>query len=173
MTKVAVIGNAGGGKSTLSQALSQTKKLPHYYVDLIQWQPNWIPTSAEDIARKFKIILQEECWLIDGWGDWVSIEERFSIADTIIMIDLPLRYHYWWSMKRQVKCIFQPREDLPPNCPMLGKTKQLLQTIAYVHEYMRPRLLELLSHYQQDRNTKVYRLCSPSELKDFTNTYSI
>lgn len=172
MTKVAVIGNAGGGKSTLCRRLGQAKRLPHYYVDLIQWQPNWIPTPADDVSRKLADILQEERWIIDGWGDWDSIEKRFSSADTIIMVDMPLYYHYWWSIKRQIKNIFQPREDLPPNCPMLGKSKQLLQTIAYVHKYMRPQLLELLDVYQHDSNTQVYILRSPSELKRFTNAHA-
>ena len=168
MTKVAVIGNAGGGKSTLCRHLSLVKKLPHHYVDLIQWQPNWIPTSAEEVSRKLNAILQEDKWVIDGWGDWTSIEQRFSLADTIIMVDLPLRYHYWWSLKRQLKSIFQSREDLPANCPMLGKTRQLLQTIGYVHEHLRPKLLDLLTVYQNDPKTNVYQLCSPVELKQFT-----
>jgi adenylate kinase family enzyme len=49
MTRVAVIGNAGGGKSMLCRLLSDARKLPHFPVDIIQWRPGtillatWIP----------------------------------------------------------------------------------------------------------------------------------
>ena len=115
MTRVAVIGNAGGGKSTLCRSLSESKQLPHFYVDLIQWQPNWKPTPVEEMQEKLN----------------------------------------------------NPREDLPPNCPMLGKTKQLLQTIAYVHEQLRPQLLDLINIYKADVNTAVYHLRTPTEIKQF------
>ncbi len=35
MTQVAVIGNAGGGKSTLSRRLSQAIGLPLYSIDML------------------------------------------------------------------------------------------------------------------------------------------
>ncbi len=38
MKKVAVFGNAGGGKSTLSKRLSEITGLPLYVLDKIQYQ---------------------------------------------------------------------------------------------------------------------------------------
>jgi adenylate kinase family enzyme len=39
MRKVAVLGNAGGGKSTLAAKLSARTGVPLYSVDLLRWKP--------------------------------------------------------------------------------------------------------------------------------------
>ena len=39
MKRVAVFGNAGGGKSTLAKRLSEMTKLPLHPIDLIQYRP--------------------------------------------------------------------------------------------------------------------------------------
>jgi len=44
MTRVAVIGNAGGGKSTMCRSLRHVQQLPYYAIDKIQWKPNWGPS---------------------------------------------------------------------------------------------------------------------------------
>lgn len=41
MKKVAVFGNAGGGKSTLSQNLAQITGLPWVPLDYLQYKPGW------------------------------------------------------------------------------------------------------------------------------------
>ena len=39
MRKVAVFGNAGGGKSTLARQLAEVTRLPLYPLDTIQYKP--------------------------------------------------------------------------------------------------------------------------------------
>jgi adenylate kinase family enzyme len=95
MTRVAIIGNAGGGKSTLGRRLAARYDLPLFSVDQVQWQPNWIPAPPEELARELDHIASGERWIIDGWGPWTSIEQRFNAADTIVFIDLPLWVHFW------------------------------------------------------------------------------
>ncbi len=54
MTRVAVIGNAAGGKSTLCRQLSHARKLPYFPVDKIQWRPGWhlVPESERQRYNK-------------------------------------------------------------------------------------------------------------------------
>jgi adenylate kinase family enzyme len=40
MRRVAVFGNAGGGKSTLARQLAQLTQLPLYSIDMIQYRPD-------------------------------------------------------------------------------------------------------------------------------------
>lgn len=42
MRRVEIIGNGGGGKSTLAIRLSRDFDLPYHSVDPIQWQPGWV-----------------------------------------------------------------------------------------------------------------------------------
>jgi adenylate kinase family enzyme len=68
MTRVAVIGNAGGGKSTLCRKLSQALDLELFPIDRIQWKPGWIPTPYKEIKHHHDKILSHDRWIIDGWG---------------------------------------------------------------------------------------------------------
>jgi shikimate kinase len=45
MQRIAVIGNAGGGKSTLCMQLSQALNIPVHMIDKIQWKPGWVSES--------------------------------------------------------------------------------------------------------------------------------
>lgn len=49
MKRIAVIGNAGGGKSTLCRKLSKAKNIPLYPIDRIQWKPGWKPALADEV----------------------------------------------------------------------------------------------------------------------------
>ena len=57
MKRVAVFGNAGGGKSTLSKRLSEITGLPLYVLDKIQYQSGGIEVSQEDYKRLHQEIL--------------------------------------------------------------------------------------------------------------------
>jgi adenylate kinase family enzyme len=169
MSRVAIIGNAGGGKTTLAYKLGKALRIGVHPMDKIQWQPNWRPTPAAQLRRKHTEILAEEKWIIDGWGGWDLITERFEAADTIIFVDFTIALHYWWSFKRQLKSIFIPRSDLPPNCPMLPKTLELFRLMWLVHRQMRPQLRQLIASFEGRK--RVIELRSPKDLRRFQREY--
>jgi adenylate kinase family enzyme len=171
MTRIAVIGNAGGGKSTMCRKLSKALNIPLYPVDQIQWKPGWVPASHEEIKSQHDYILSEERWIIDGWGPFDLIEARFSAADTIIFVDHPLVIHYWWSLKRQFACIFAPRPDGPEGCPMLPMTWPLLKMIWNINYQARPRLLDLINSFCDTK--QVFHITSPKELQSFVSRYCL
>lgn len=163
MNRIAVIGNAGGGKSTLCRQLSQTLGIPSYAIDQIQWEPGWTPAPYEKVKQQHDRILAQERWIIDGWGSFDLIEARFRAADTIIFVDLPLATHYWWTLKRQFACLFAPREDGPEGCPMLPMTWTLLKMIWNIHRRRRPVLLKLINSFQAEKH--ILHITSPRELR--------
>ena len=169
MNRVAVIGNAGGGKSTMCRQLSETQGLSLFPIDRIQWKPGWVPASYLETKQQHDQILSNDRWIIDGWGPNEIIEERFAAADTIILIDMPLYIHYWWSIKRQIASIIRPRPDGPEGCPMLPMTWPLLKMIWNIHHNVRPGLLELVSRHHRDK--RVFHIKSPRELRRFLDEY--
>lgn len=58
-SKIALIGNGGGGKSTMARAMSQATGLPWHEVDRIQFQPNWQRTPEEDVRQSLIDIMAE------------------------------------------------------------------------------------------------------------------
>lgn len=163
MTRVAIIGNAGGGKSTVSRELSTMLGLPLYPVDQLQWRPGWQAIPKEEFAEAHAKLIAEPRWIIDGWGDFDAIEERFRQSDTIILVDYPLWRHYWWASKRQFMCLFRPRVDGPPGCPMLPVTWPLLKMIWSIHKHALPRLRSLVSGYSNQR--RVFHIRTLADLR--------
>ena len=169
MSKVAIIGNGGGGKSTLARKLGKSLGINVHHIDKIQFKPGWKLTPQEEVARLHGAILASQRWIIDGWGGWELMEKRFAAADTIILIDLPLRLHYWWAIKRQITSGFGETPDRPENCPLLPKTWEMMKVLWMVHHQIRPQLLELIERYRPDR--QVITLNSRQSLRQFTATY--
>jgi adenylate kinase family enzyme len=164
MTRVAIIGNAGGGKSVLARHLGRTLALPVHSIDDVQWEPGWTRAPAGRVEDAQRAWLREGRWIIDGWGSWELIAERFEAADTIVFIDFPLHVHYRWAMRRQVESMLGLRRDWPPRgCAAWPVTRELLRVMRYVHAEARPRLVAMTSHPRLA--SRVVRLRSPRELR--------
>ncbi|MEZ5935719.1 MAG: hypothetical protein R3F54_28175 [Alphaproteobacteria bacterium] len=106
MTKVAVIRNAGGGKSTNEKPLARLMVCRILQLTKFSGSQAGFLTPEQEYAEKHSALVANDRWLIDGFGTWKSIEERFSAADTIIFVDHPIWIHFWWATKRQIKSIF-------------------------------------------------------------------
>ena len=145
MQKVMIIGNAGGGKSTLGRRLSTRYGLPFCSVDQVQWRPGWIAAPELEVEIKLDRFAAEERWIIDGWGPWTSIERRLVAAETIIFVDLPLWMHFWLAAERQIAVARgAERSDPIEGCDQLDVTKRLFEMIWRVHNDLKPRLEQLL-----------------------------
>ena len=88
MKKVAVFGNAGGGKSTLSRRLSEVTGLPLYVLDKIKYLSGGVEIPYEDYKRIHQQILDTDRWIIDGFGCLETLWPRLTEADSLIFIDL-------------------------------------------------------------------------------------
>ncbi len=167
MTRVAVIGNAGGGKSTLCRQISGVLKLPYHPIDKIQWLPGWRALPDEEFHAHHEVLIAQERWIIDGFGPWADIERRFDAADTIVFIDHPLWRHFYWAAKRQLHAIFFGRPDGPEGCPMLPVTLRLFRMMWRLHRVTRPRLIEAIEARRSGR--KIVHIRSLADLARFRN----
>ena len=86
MKRIAVFGNAGGGKSTLARQLAELTQLPLYPLDTIQYKPGGGQLPHAEYLNGHKELLRRDAWIIDGFGSVASARERFSAADTLIYI---------------------------------------------------------------------------------------
>jgi len=94
MRKVAVFGNAGGGKSTLSKRLAEMTGLPLVALDLLQYKPGGGKVPHEEYKAAHNEILQQDRWIVDGYGSLDTIWERLEVADTLVYLDMPVLLHY-------------------------------------------------------------------------------
>ena len=167
MRRIAVIGNGGGGKSTLARALGRHLAIPVHEVDEVQWLPGWRRAPLDEVAHILEGWAAEDSWIIDGFGPWPVIDRRMSRADTIVYVDLPLRVHLWWAARRQAVSFVRRRAWAGQSAP--PSTLRLLRTLRRVHE-MRGDLLELVT--KADRRAKLVHLRSSSEMARWVDEVS-
>ena len=165
MKKVAVFGNAGAGKSTLARTLAGLTKLPFYPLDLIEFRPGGGKVPHQQYLDAHADLLRRDAWIIDGFGDVKSAWERFSAADTLIHVDLPLRTHYLWVTKRFVKGLFVNPEGWPEGSPMLSSTIDSYRVVWQCHRHLTPRYRQLVSEARSQK--RVHHLRSPGEIAAF------
>lgn len=172
MQRIAIIGNAGGGKSLLARHLGDALDLPVFVVDSVQWRPGWTRTESAELTRTLDEWADESRWVIDGWGPWDSIERRFAAADTIIFVDLPITRHYWWAFKRQIEAALGRRADWPPpGCRALPITFRLFGLMRQIHREIRPRLLETLTVSRV--RPRVVHIRTVDDLREFRRIISL
>src|SRR5215475_748347 len=63
MKRVAVFGNAGGGKSTLARALAELTGLPLYVVDMMQFRPGGMKVPQQEFLQAHADLLLRDEWI--------------------------------------------------------------------------------------------------------------
>jgi adenylate kinase family enzyme len=166
MRKVAVFGNAGGGKSTLAKRLAELTQIPLYPLDMIQFRAGGGEVPHDEYLKAHADLVQRDAWIIDGYGSRKSAWERFAAADTLVYIDLPLSTHFLWVTKRLFNGLFfATPEGWPEGSPMLSSTIDSYRVLWLCHRYLTPKYRELVSAARQ--NKRVYHLRSPAEMAAF------
>ncbi|SRR5579885_610300 len=164
MRKVAVFGNAGGGKSTLARRLAEVTGIPLYPLDMIQY-PGAKKIPHDEYLEAHAALLRRESWIIDGFGCRESAWERFSAADTLIYVDLPLLRHFLWVTKRLVKGLFATPEGWPEGSPMISSTISSYRVLWLCHRYLTPKYRSFVS--TASRQKRVHHLRSTAEIAEF------
>ena len=173
MNKVAVFGNAGGGKSALSRRLAEITGLPLYVLDIIQFRAGrYRPEEKhggkipdEEYSTIHHDILRRDQWIIDGYGSLSSTWERLSAADTLVYIDLPIHAHYWGVTKRFATGLFQSPKGWPANSPLWESTLDGYQVIGRCHRHLTPRYRQFVADAASSK--RVYHLTSRTAMKAF------
>jgi hypothetical protein len=165
MKRVAVFGNAGGGKSTLAKRLAELARLPLYVADTMQWQTGGVAVPHEEYLRAHADLLRQDAWVIDGFGCATSAWQRFSRADTLVYVDLPLVTHYWWVTKRLIKGLWKAPEGWPENSPLWNSTIGSYRVIPLCHRKLTPRYRQLVADAAGSK--RVHHLRSPAEVTAF------
>lgn len=171
MRKVALLGNAGGGKSTLGARLSAQTGVPLYSVDQLQWKAGGVAVPDPEFERVHDEIIARDCWIIDGFGTYPAYLRRLEAADTIILIDHPVWRHYWWTARRNFSSLWHTPAGFPERTPLLRDTFKIAKFIWWVHRNFTPTNRRMIERYAPAK--RVFHLRSPREIRAFCAKHSL
>lgn len=100
MRRIAVLGCAGSGKTTLARALGERLGLPVIHVDSVYWRGQDGRFGAEWPEIHGELISRDE-WVIDAMKPGV-LPQRLARADTAIFLDLPRRGCFRGLLERRL-----------------------------------------------------------------------
>jgi adenylate kinase family enzyme len=165
MKRVAIFGNAGGGKSTLARELAAITGLPLHVLDKIRFRPGGSEVPYEEYLQAHTTLVGCDEWIIDGFGCIKSVWERLEAADTLIHVDLPLVLHVLWVTKRLFKGLFVAPEGWPERTPIIRSSISGYRVLWLCHSRLTPKYRSYVSEAAQRK--QVFHLRSRRELKQF------
>ena len=165
MNKVAVFGNAGGGKSTLSRRLAEITELPWVPLDSIQFQPGGSEVPHAEFKAAHDALLQQDQWIVDGFGSIDTVWERLNVADTLVYLDMPVWRHYWWVTKRFLQGAGGLPAGWPEGSSLLKGTLKSYPTVRLCHAKLTPKYREYVEQAKESK--QVYHLRSRQDINQF------
>ena len=163
MRRVLIIGNSGGGKSTLARRLGEKLGLPIIHLDVLFWQPGWVESDDDAFRARTAEALTAPAWVCDGnfGGTW---DLRMPLADTIVWIDKPA----WLCLIRAIWRVVQYRDGDRPDMAEGCRESVDLAFYHFIWTYdreVRPKLEAALAEHGAQAH--VVRLKSDREIAAF------
>ena len=170
MNKVAVFGNTGGGKSTLSKRLAKLTGLPWVPLDSIQYRPGGDKVPHTEFKSAHDALLKQDQWIVDGFGSMDTLWNRLATADTLVYLDMPVLQHYWWVTKRFLTGAWVSPAGWPENSSLLKGTLNSYSTVWLCHTKLTPKYREYIAQAKGEK--QVYHLRSRQDIAQFYQSVS-
>jgi adenylate kinase family enzyme len=169
MARIVIIGNSGGGKSTLARKLASRRRLPYLEIDRLLWQDGWVLTPTNIYMQRHREIGQGSDWVIDRLGQQTSIPERIARATEIILVDMPVWARFWLAAERQIAWATGTLDQPPAGFEQMPPTEGLFRNMWDVDQNWIPTIRVLCAEAEADGKT-VTRLMSVADLNTFAQT---
>ena len=151
--RIHITGNAGSGKTTLSNIVGAEFGLPVFGLDKVVWQPGWKKTDPDVRDSLEAELIEKPKWVIDGVSHFVR-----GAADVTIFLDVPRNVCMIRAIKRSIPYLFRSRPELPANCPEYKIMPRLLKIIWRFPDRVRPVILKDIH-----QSGRIIQLSDPNE----------
>ena len=156
--RIAIIGNAGTGKSLLAERIGALLGIPPAHLDRLLWTADWQMAGDAEFERLHGELIQRHTWIIDGLGHPSTLGARIEAADAVIVPRYPLWRCYFWALKREIGGGGTGRPDGSARAP-LGR---LVRAIWRNQRDIMPLVDELVASSPRGQIVRVLR--SPRQL---------
>ena len=113
--RIIIIGNSGGGKTTVSRKFGELLGLPVTHLDYLYWNAGWVRTPTDIWEEKVRVMIAEPEWILEGNFNG-TLALRLTRADTVIFLDYNRIVCLGGALKRWYKNRGRTRPDMPEGC---------------------------------------------------------
>ncbi len=170
--RIAIIGNAGSGKSVLARKLHDIFGLPLYHLDQYFWKPNWTHPDLQEYKVTHDRLCEREAWIMDGMNLRL-LEYRIQKADVIIFLDIPRYLCFWRIFKRVFTYYGKETPSSAAGCPEKLNWK-FIKFLKWVWDFKKRypgRIMELLGQYKSTKH--IYILKSQKEIDELVKELTV
>jgi adenylate kinase family enzyme len=164
--KIAIIGNAGSGKSNLGHKLHEKLGLPLYHLDQYFWGPGWQHPDYAEYTKIHHALCDRDEWIIEGMNTRI-IDYRAQKADIVIFLDLPTYLCLYRIFKRAITNWGNVYFSSTPGCPERGPDLKFLKYIWNFNNIQKPRIGGVLATYKNTK--KIFVIKNQKELNKLIN----
>jgi adenylate kinase family enzyme len=172
MKRIAVIGTAGSGKSTIAATIAQMLDVPRLELDSVHWQENWTRAQPEQMRAEVAEFMTVGGWVIDGNYRGILGNRVLDAADTVVWVDPTRSRMITQSARRSIRRTVtreelwngnrEPRADF-----FLGwRDHSVLTWARAIVDMNRPRYRRILQQPENSHLT-VVRLRDRGQTDDF------
>ena len=113
--RIAVLGGAGAGKSTVARRLGEELGLPVIHLDRLAFEPGWAKVDAATFRARLAPLVEGAAWIVEGVYPEV-IDLVLGRADLTIWLDQPWWRRLWRAWRKTRIHRAAPRTDRPEGC---------------------------------------------------------
>ncbi|MGH6992460.1 MAG: hypothetical protein ACREEH_03910, partial [Caulobacteraceae bacterium] len=115
LRRIAILGGAGAGKSTLARKLGEALDVPVIHLDLLAYGPGWARRSAESLQADLAPRLQSTDWLVEGtYGEASALP--LPLTDLVLWLDQPAWLRFIRAWRKTATHRGRTRADRPNGC---------------------------------------------------------
>jgi adenylate kinase family enzyme len=102
MQRVAVVGVAGTGKTTMAASLAAKLGLEHVELDALYWEPGWTKADPEVFRRRVQSVAATDRWVM--CGNYSKVRDLvWQRADSVVWLDYPLAVTLMRLLRRTLR----------------------------------------------------------------------
>ncbi|MEL7343835.1 MAG: AAA family ATPase [Pseudomonadota bacterium] len=155
--RVMVIGNSGGGKTTLALQIAARFDLEYLSMDRdVRWLPGWKVRERDEQRRIIRDLVSRDRWVMDGTGP-SSFNVRVPRADLIIWLRVPRLQALTGLASRVARNLGRVRPAMADGCPEPIPDLAFLTFIWRFDQDTAPRILDQIKAFGADVPVVVLR----------------